>query len=123
MNATPPGERHRPRKGHPLGAAFSITVAILMWMSTIATVIWSAVLTSLGSISCSSNGGCNDLLFFLAIGVWWGGSVTGLTIGHYSLVHANTKPRKVAIAAAQGPGIIAAAALLGTAFMHFAAFA
>lgn len=118
MNTTPPGERHRPRKGHPLGAAFSITVAIIMWMSTIATVIWSAVLTSLGSISCSSNGGCNDLLFFLAIAVWWGGSVTGLTIGHYSLVHA-----KVAIAAAQGLGIIATTALLGTALMHFAAFA
>lgn len=123
MNDRPLGERRRARKGHPFGAALSIAAVILMWISSVGTVIWSMLVASLGSISCSSNGGCNDLLFFLAIAVWWGGSVTGLTIGHYSLVRASTYPRKVAVAAAKGLGTIAAAALLGTALMHFAAFA
>ncbi|MGC5028014.1 hypothetical protein ACLQ3K_24940 [Tsukamurella sp. DT100] len=123
MNDTPPGEGRSPRKGHPLGAALTIVAVILMWISSIATVIWSMLVASLGSISCSSNGGCNDFLFFFAIAVWWGGSVTGLTIGHYSLVRADTNPRKVAVAAGKGLGTIAAAALLGTALMHFAAFA
>ncbi len=105
------------------GGLIAIAAMILLWVSATATAGWSLLMVSVGGIGCANSGGCGDFPFFVALAVFWGGSIAGLVIGHRGLVRANMDLRKSAIAGAKGLGLIGAAALIGTWIIHIVAFA